>query len=142
MNNKPGFTLIELLIVLVIVGVLIGIAVPAVQRNLPVVKQTAFRENVKQIVDALETYRSRAYIAGDSCYYPASLQELTGYFTQEPVNPYTGTSMLTGDSALSGIEYTRSDDCHNYTIAVTQQQIIDSGGFTYYYYAHYNSARW
>ena len=47
MNNKPGFTLIELLIVLVIVGVLIGIAVPAVQRNLPVAKQTAFRENVK-----------------------------------------------------------------------------------------------
>lgn len=39
MNNKPGFTLIELLIVLLIVGVLICIAVPAVQRNLPVAKQ-------------------------------------------------------------------------------------------------------
>lgn len=33
MNNKRAFTLVELLIVLLIVGVLIGIAVPAVQRN-------------------------------------------------------------------------------------------------------------
>lgn len=64
MNNKRAFTLVELLIVLLIVGVLIGIAVPAVQRNLPVAKQTAFRENVKQIVDALETYRSQIIYAG------------------------------------------------------------------------------
>ena len=81
-NTGHGFTLIELLIVLVIIGILIGIGVPLLSKNLPAAKQTAFKENVNQIVDALETYRSRAYIAGADCYYPESLQELAegGYF--------------------------------------------------------------
>jgi len=119
-NTGHGFTLIELLIVLVIIGILIGIGVPLLSKNLPAAKQTVFRENVDQIVDALEVYRSRAYIAGADCYYPESLQELAegGYFTKIPINPYTGTSMLTDSATLSGLVYKRSDDCRGYTITL------------------------
>jgi len=119
-NTGHGFTLIELLIVLVIIGILIGIGVPLLSKNLPAAKQTAFRENVEQIVDALEVYRSRTYIAGADCYYPESLQELAegGYFTKIPINPYTGTSMLTDSATLSGLVYKRSDDCRGYTITL------------------------
>ena len=50
--NKKGFTLIELLAVIVILGVLLAIAVPAVTKYINSSKKSTFITNVKQYVDS------------------------------------------------------------------------------------------
>lgn len=53
--NKKGFTLIELLAVIVILGVLLAIAVPAVTKYINSSKKSTFITNVKQYVDSART---------------------------------------------------------------------------------------
>ena len=50
--NKKGFTLIELLAVIVILGVIMVIAVPAVTKYIDKSRKDAFETSVKQLVDA------------------------------------------------------------------------------------------
>ena len=53
--NKKGFTLIELLAVIVILGVLLAIAVPAVTKYINSSKKSTFISNVKQYADSART---------------------------------------------------------------------------------------
>jgi len=57
--------------------------------------------------------------------YPASLDMLKGseIFTKEPINPYTGKSMLSNNSTESGIQYV--SDGTSYRLCVVQQDIED-----------------
>lgn len=55
MKNKKGFTLIELLAVIVILGVLLAIAVPAVTKYINSSRKSTFISNVKQYADSART---------------------------------------------------------------------------------------
>lgn len=55
MKNKKGFTLIELLAVIVILGVLLAIAVPAVTKYINSSKKSTFISNIKQFADSART---------------------------------------------------------------------------------------
>ena len=57
-NNKKGFTLVELLAVIVILGVLLVIAVPAVTNIQTVSKQKAAKDGALMLVKAIETYQA------------------------------------------------------------------------------------
>ena len=109
MKNKKrrGFTLVELLVVLLILGVLVGLAVPRYMESQKAARARTFATNVREIVSALEAYKmDHMMVTTGVPGYPASLADLkTNYFTQEPINPYTGVSMLTGTSGQTGIEY-------------------------------------
>jgi len=111
MNKKRrGFTLVELLVVLLILGVLVGLAVPRYMQSQKTARARTFAGNVREIVSALEAYRMDN-ITGTTAGYPSDLKALRGtYFTQEPINPYTGVSMLTGTPGQAGITYTATDD--------------------------------
>ena len=52
MKNKKGFTLIELLAVIVILGILLAVAVPAVTKYINSSKKSTFITNIKQYVDS------------------------------------------------------------------------------------------
>jgi len=124
MKNKKrrGFTLVELLVVLLILGVLVGLAVPRymdAQRN---ARFRTFSANVREIQSTLEVYRMDKTSTGPA-EYPDNLSELTSYFTQPPINPYTGKSMLSDNPEESGLQYTNNGS--TYTLTVVQRDVDD-----------------
>ena len=54
-NNKKGFTLVELLAVIVILGVLLLVAVPAVNNIMKTSKEKAAKDNALMVIKAFET---------------------------------------------------------------------------------------
>jgi len=129
MKNKKrrGFTLVELLVVLLILGVLVGLAVPRYMEAQKMARARTFAANVREIVSTLEVYRMDQSTATGS-YYPADLSALKSYFTQPPINPYTGTSMLSSASADSGLSYTLETGSLTYTLEVEQHDVDDLNG--------------
>lgn len=126
MKNKKrrGFTLVELLVVLLILGVLVGLAVPRYIQSQKVARARTFAANVREIVSTLEVYRMEQSTA-TAAHYPADLSALESYFTQPPINPYTGKSMLTGASTDTGLSYTPGTGNLTYELKVEQQDIDD-----------------
>ena len=103
-RKMRGFTLVELLIVLLILGILIGLAVPRYLASVEKSRQTTFCSNLRSIMSALEMYR-----INEGEQYPATGTALTAsiinsatYFSQPPKNPYTGEVMTPTTGTLTG----------------------------------------
>jgi len=93
-RKMRGFTLVELLIVLLILGILIGLAVPRYLASIEKSKETTFCANVRNVVSSIEAWR----MDNATTVYPATASDLNNniiksatYFSQAPVNPFTGT---------------------------------------------------
>ena len=125
LKKNRGFTLVELLVVLLILGVLIALAVPRYIQAQGRAKETTFCSNVRSIISALETYK----MDHESMEYPATasldleLLQTDKYFSQKPINPYTGKLIRNGDGGdcTNGkFQYVRSaTDPTRYTITTT-----------------------
>jgi len=85
-RSRKGFTLIELLVVLAIVASLLTIAVPSYFASLENSKETALRQSLSVMRDAIDHYHA------DLGKYPDSLQDLVAkrYLRSVPSDPITG----------------------------------------------------
>jgi general secretion pathway protein G len=87
-SGKPqpsGFTLIEMMIVMVMIATLIAIAMPRYFQGLERAKETALKQNLKELREAIDHYHA------DKGDYPANLQTLVTerYLRFIPDDPIT-----------------------------------------------------
>ena len=81
----PGFTLIELLVVVAILGILVAIAVPQLQKAPVRAKEATLREDLFTFRSCLDQYYA------DKGHYPETLQTLVTdkYIRKVPMDPFT-----------------------------------------------------
>ena len=85
MVKHYGFTLVELLVALAIVALMMSIVVPRYFGGLTRAEESALRENLYRLRDAIDKHFA------DSGRYPASLEDLAvrKYIRSVPIDPLT-----------------------------------------------------
>ena len=108
-SGKRGFTILELMIVLTIIAILAGIAIPMYQSVVLRSKETVLKNNLHELRTTIDQYTA------DKKKAPQSLQDLVdgGYYRQIPVDPITNsrdswetvtdTSVSSPDQTQTGI---------------------------------------
>lgn len=98
-RNDNGFTLIEILVVIIIIGILAGIAIPVFMRERQKAVDAGIKSDLRNVANTLESY----YTDFDS--YPTSLGGVSfaGYTVvgNELVRVSTGNSILVSFNAGS-----------------------------------------
>ena len=84
-RREEGFTLIELMIVMIVIGILTAIAVPAYTTYIRNAKEATLREDLRTMRGAIDAYTV------DKQKAPQSLDDLvqSGYLKAMPKDPFT-----------------------------------------------------
>ena len=104
-NGEAGFTLIELMIVMLIIGVLAGIAIPSYLSSLKNAKEAVLKEDLHVMRQAIDSYTM------DKERAPQSLDDLvqSGYLKTIPQDPMTHTNSTwttVTDDSLQSVDQT------------------------------------
>lgn len=85
---RRGFTLIELMIVMAIIVILIGVAVPFYQKSITRAKETVLHSNLSAMRNVIDEYTF------DKQKAPQALRDLVadGYLRDIPKDPITGST--------------------------------------------------
>jgi general secretion pathway protein G len=85
-RSEQGFTLIELMTVIIIVGILAGVALPNYKAAILGAREATLTQDLFLFRDVIDQFYA------DKGRYPASLDELReqGYLRKIPVDPMTG----------------------------------------------------
>ena len=97
-KSKNGFTLIEIMLVIVIIGIIAGIAIPKLTGSVGKASNTAARMSLKGIESAVQAYEM------DNLRLPDSLDDLTK--TKDGNGPYLKPSELI-DPWSNKFQYTK-----------------------------------
>jgi general secretion pathway protein G len=105
-NGKAGYTLIELIIVMAIISVLVGIAVPIYTRAIQRSKETVLKQNLFNLRTVIDEYTFDKKAA------PQALEDLVaeGYLRAIPVDPITGSDRtweVIFEDALTSVDQTQ-----------------------------------
>ena len=115
-KSESGFTLIELMVVMLIIGVLMGIAIPNYISAVKAAKESVLKEDLHVMRGAIDAYTM------DKQKAPQSLQDLVenGYLKEIPLDPMTRTrdgwvtdtsdSLHSIDQSEPGIDDVHSSD--------------------------------
>lgn len=115
-SRRPdsGFTLLELMIVMVIIGLLAAIAVPAYVQNVRNAREAVLREDLRTLRSAIDSYTI------DKQKAPQTLDDLvqSGYLKTMPIDPFTHRSdtwMPVTEDTLMSLDQTQPgiDDVHS-----------------------------
>jgi general secretion pathway protein G len=111
---ESGFTLLELMIVMVVIGLLAAIAIPAYTSNIKHAREAVLKEDLHVLRQAIDSYTV------DKQKAPQSLDDLvqSGYLKVMPIDPFTHRSdtwMPVQEDTLSSLDQTESgiDDVHS-----------------------------
>jgi general secretion pathway protein G len=87
-RRRLGFTLIEMMIVMSIIVILVGLAVPFYQKSIVRAKETVLHNNLTAMRNTIDEYTY------DKQKAPQNLQDLVtdGYLRSVPKDPITGSS--------------------------------------------------
>jgi general secretion pathway protein G len=109
-----GFTLIELMIVMVVIGLLAAIAIPAYVTNIKHAKEAVLKEDLHVLRQAIDSYTV------DKQKAPQSLDDLvqSGYVKVMPIDPFTTRSdtwIPAQEDTLMSLDQTEAgiDDVHS-----------------------------
>jgi len=85
-KSASGFTFIEMVMVIVVMGILLGIAIPVYQAQILTSKEAVLKHNLAIVRERLDQFQA------DRNKNPSSLQELVeaGYLREIPADPMTG----------------------------------------------------
>lgn len=102
---ESGFTLVELMIVMLIIGVLAGIAIPSYMASIRNAKEAVLKEDLHVLRQAIDSYTN------DKEKAPQSLDDLvqSGYLKSIPMDPMThsNTTWVTvTDDSIQNLDQT------------------------------------
>jgi general secretion pathway protein G len=113
-HSQSGFTLLELMIVMVVIGLLAAIAIPAYTTNIKHAREAVLKSDLHTMRTAIDSYTV------DKQKAPQSLEDLvqSGYLKSMPVDPFTHRSdtwMPVQADTLMSLDQTESgiDDVHS-----------------------------
>jgi general secretion pathway protein G len=113
-RREDGFTLIELMIVMIVIGILTAIAVPAYTTYIRNAKEATLREDLRTMRGAIDAYTV------DKQKAPQSLDDLvqSGYLKAMPKDPFTQRTdswVATQSDMMSSLDQTESgiNDVHS-----------------------------
>ena len=122
-GRRRGFTLLELMIVLTLIGVLVGIAIPVYRTMILRSRESTLKVNLHSLREVIDQYTA------DKKKAPQTLQDVVdaGYFRKDslPLDPITGqrtwreefgTSVSTSDQTETGIT-----DVHSLSTAMSTE---------------------
>lgn len=84
-GDQAGFTLLELIIVLTMIGILAGLAIPNLIRQPTRAKESVLKNNLRTLREVIDQHH------GDKGAYPPSLEALVDeeYLRAIPIDPFT-----------------------------------------------------
>jgi general secretion pathway protein G len=87
LRRSSGFTLLELIVVMTLIGLLVGIALPAYRDATQRAKEATLREDLARMREAIDEYHT------DKGEYPPALEDLVtvGYLRALPQDPISGS---------------------------------------------------
>jgi general secretion pathway protein G len=113
-SSQQGFTLLELMIVMIIIGVLAAIAVPAYLQSVRKAKEAVLKEDLHTMRSAIDSYTV------DKEKAPQTLDDLVeaGYLKaipKDPITSRTDTWVPAQEDVMMNIDQTQSgiDDVHS-----------------------------
>ncbi len=110
-KNEGGFTLVEMLIVLAIMAILIGLAIPVFKNVLDQSKMKADKSTAGMLESTLEVYYTDegSYPGGD---FDDMVRELNakGYIKNSEIKPQDQNGRFVYDSTNGNIAYTNANE--------------------------------